>query len=146
MKISSFLKVLGFCTLSFLVLTSEICNKDNEDQTDSGGGKYSDVYASEVHMLLGRVTGWNADTPPKCDVGDCFGIACQRDTYVCAAVLYAWAAEQYSQRGNPGDKEKAVEAAQTMHQQLMNAKNLCSTSPNASNCSNSCKTFSIYPC
>src|SRR4051812_21697957 len=96
---------------------------------NAGGGApavYAGTYQNEVRHLLGRVSGWrtssNAQTdggvPPNVSIGS----GCIRDTYVAAAVNYAWAAESYYRLNS----SNAASMAANMRSQLNNANQLCS--------------------
>lgn len=114
----------------------------------SGGGgtvRYTGSYDQNVRSLLSKVSGWQ--TPSSLNASDAVapnvpvGTNCIRDTYVAAAVNFAWAAESYYRLG---ETARAAEMAANMQTQLNNARSLCSNAPGIGG--GDCRTFSIYPC
>lgn len=111
--------------------------------------KYTGSYQSEVITLLSRTKPWKT---PSCIIGVSDGIApkifsdgngCIRDTYVDAAIQYAWAAEaayrfeRYSE---------ANDYATQVHSNLNNANSLCSNVPVPGPAPYTCNTFTVWPC
>jgi len=97
-----------------------------------------------VGKLLTRVSGWKcpahgADkgSPPQVKAD-----ACMRDTYVAAAVVYAWAAECYARQE---EDSKATAMADEMRKQLKEAQALCSDKAPIGG-GRACGTLKIYPC
>jgi len=74
--------------------------------------------------------------PPNVPVGT----SCIRDTYVAAAVNYAWAAEAYYRLGK---YDQAAAAAVQMNENLQYARALCGGTGVGGG---DCRTFSIFPC
>lgn len=116
--------------------------------SNPGGGApsaYQGSNASIVRDLLSKVSGWRTPSCANCNDGIPptvnIGTNCIRDTYVAAAVNYAWAAESYYRLG---DTSKAAAMINLMNQSLQYARNLCSSAPGVGG--GNCLTFSIYPC
>ena len=106
--------------------------------------RYKGRHADWVGKLLDRAGTWQCPaspddrgTPPKVKAEQC-----QRDAYVAAAVLYAWAAECYA---NQSENDKAEAAADQMYENLKQAQGLCSNAPTFGGAS-SCDTESVYRC
>lgn len=110
---------------------------------NNGGGtggqwSYTGINADKVRLLLSRTSGWDATNPPSCTIKP---LCTQRDSYVCGAVNYAWAAEMYARNG---DISQATFAANEMMRNLNMADQLCSGP--CPSCAAECGTWSIYPC
>ncbi len=144
--------------LSILFSGLSACTKEAEDDTNhiknGTNQKYDDSYISykgsyqtQVSLLLTKVKGWSTPTCLTCNGSAklpevSIGTNCIRDTYVSAAIQYAWAAESYYRLN---EISKATTAANTMMEQLNVAKSLCSSGGIGIGGS-TCKTFTIYPC
>lgn len=104
---------------------------------------YNGKHKEWVATLLTRVPEWKtpgADgsgaKPPVVKAK-----ACIRDTYVAAAVAYAWAAEAYARQE---EDNKAAVAADKMYHELEKAEELCSDVPVLPG--GKCDTEHIYRC
>lgn len=150
-KYLSIIALLGIC-IQFSCesetpdLLKQLSKRENElNGGGSGGGgnnstyKYNGIHAEKVQMLLSRITGWNETTAPPCI--NMIRPGCQRDSYVCAAISYAWAAEMHARQG---DFNTATYEAREMMNNLSMADQLCGGSPPPSG--GVCGTWSIYPC
>jgi hypothetical protein len=116
--------------------------------SSSTSTSYSGSYASDVSLLLSRVSGWKTNSCLTCNDGIPptvkIGTNCVRDTYVAAAVNYAWAAESYARLGKSTD---ASSMAVRMNTELQRARALCSNGPVFGGSSGiTCQTLSIYSC
>jgi hypothetical protein len=114
---------------------------------NAGGGApaiYAGTYQNEVRHLLNRVSGWRTSTNAQTDGGVppnvSIGAGCIRDTYVAAAVNYAWAAESYYRLNSAN----ASPMAANMRSQLNSGNSLCSNA--SSGGLNNCRTLSIWGC
>lgn len=130
----------------------EIMDRNEIDLVAGGQGggslgakvSYQGNSAAVVKQLLDRVSGWktascltcNDGVPPKVNIN----ANCQRDSYVAAAVNYAWAIESYYRLGETANISSLVTK---MNQSLQYARNLCG--PSTVN-AGSCYTLSIYGC
>ncbi|MGQ0642611.1 MAG: hypothetical protein ACT4P6_17855 [Gemmatimonadaceae bacterium] len=135
-------------------LRSAFAPAEEDDSSSAGSGNrnpgggapptYVGLYQGEVRRLLSGVSGWrtsrNAATdggvPPNVSIG----AACIRDTYVAAAVQYAWAAESYYRLNH----SSAGSMAAQMHSNLLSANGLCSSATGAA--INNCRTLSLWGC
>jgi hypothetical protein len=127
----------------------EILDRNDVELTTSGqngGGtvSYNGNSASVVKQLLEKVNGWKTPScttcsdgvPPKVNINS----NCQRDSYVAAAVNYAWAIESYYRLGQTSNVPSLVT---NMNQNLQYARNLCGSSTINYG---SCYTLNIYGC
>lgn len=142
--------------VSFFICIQFACESDVPDlvemlsrreETLGGGGNngggngswsYNGVNADKVRLLLSKTSGWDATHPPQCTIKP---TCTQRDSYVCGAVTYAWAAEMYARNG---DFSQASLAVTEMMYNLNMADQLCSGP--CPSCAAECGTWSIYPC
>ena len=122
------------------VAVSESVRETAAIQSFTYNGRHSDW----VRKLLTRVGSWrcpsnasDSGAPPSVKAEEC-----TRDTYVAAAVLYAWAAECYARQE---EDSKAGDAADQMYEQLKNAKSMCSDAPSIGP-SRDCDTIKIFGC
>lgn len=122
---------------------------DDEEGSDrnAGGGPpsvYQGSYEGEVRHLLNRVNGWRTSSNAQTDGGVppnvSIGAACIRDTYVAAAVQYAWAAESYYRLR----LAQAASMAEEVHNNLLYANSLCSSASGGG--LNNCRTLSLWGC
>lgn len=103
---------------------------------------YNGPHSDWVQKLLNRAGGWYC--PAEGQTGGNPTVkaeSCQRDQYVAAAVLYAWAAECYSRQG---ETNKAQAAAEEMYKNLKAADELCSDSSSFGG--RGCDTNNIFKC
>ncbi|HEV8587994.1 MAG TPA: hypothetical protein VGQ72_03905 [Pyrinomonadaceae bacterium] len=105
---------------------------------------YNGRHSDWVRKLLTRVGSWrcpsnasDSGAPPSVKAEEC-----TRDTYVAAAVLYAWAAECYARQE---EDSKAGDAADQMYENLKNAKSMCSDAPSIGP-ARDCDTLRIFGC
>jgi hypothetical protein len=103
----------------------------------ANAGSYSGPHADWVSKLLSRSGSWSCPSKAPKVKAD----ACARDTSVAAAVMYAWAAECYAQRG---EKSRAAAHAEQMYENLQSANSLCSNAPSVGG--GSCDTERIFDC
>ena len=122
------------------VALSESVRETAVIQSFTYNGRHSDW----VRKLLTRVGSWrcpsnasDSGAPPSVKAEEC-----TRDTYVAAAVLYAWAAECYARQE---EDSKAGDAADQMYENLKNAKSLCSDAPSIGP-ARDCDTLQIFGC
>lgn len=108
---------------------------------------YSGASSRYVQYLLSHVPDWKVPTCATCTDGVTPTVRInknsQRDTYVAAAVTYAWGAEAYSRLG---ETEKAEESAGQVKTLLDQADALCSEAPAADGGGSGLQTLRIWPC
>jgi hypothetical protein len=122
-------------------------NDDCGLETSDATIYYSGIYKDEVYKLLSRSKPWRT---PSCKTGESDGATpsihsdgtCIRDTYVDAAIQFAWAAESYWRAGST---TKAEESATYARNQLNVANSLCSDVP-VPDPGIHCNTLEIWPC
>lgn len=143
MKKAVFISLLASAVM---IITAVACKKSGTGLSNDPSDKhvdYSGPHKEDVGKLLSAVKGWRTNSslttndgiPPEVPV------SCIRDTYVAAAVSYAWAAEAYYRLGYT---DKAEEMAGLMDENLYTVKQLCSNGPVVGG--GSCDTEEIYPC
>ena len=129
----------------------EIMERNEANSTgsgNSGGGggavRYKGASETVVRQLLSRVSGWKTPSCTSCNDGMPPDVKinnnCIRDTYVAAAVAYAWAIESYYRLG---ETARAAALVPQMNENLQNARNLCG---NSTVNLGSCITMYIYGC